>query len=195
MTKSCTYRLALLAAFTFSAFAQSLTTGGISGTVTDPTGAVVPAVSMTLTNLGTGGTQATTTGQAGEYRFALLPPGHYSVAASQPGFQRIERPVDVVVGELANLNLTLQVGQATQTVEVTETAPLISTEPSQTTSFTTQQIELLPSAGGDITNIAFTAPGVGSQRHRRVWQLHGQRLAGHLEPVHGQRRERHGPVF
>lgn len=140
--------------------AQSLQTGDIQGTISDPSGAVIPGAKVTLKSLDTGATQTTTANNAGDYRFTLLKPGRYSVSATQTGFQTVERTVEVNVGQIATLPLTLQVGQATQTIEVTEQAPLINPTPSQNTNFTYQQVQLLPSAGGDITNIAFTAPGV-----------------------------------
>ena len=140
--------------------AQSLTTGGISGTITDPTGAVVPNVTVNLRSLATGAVQTTTTNEAGTYRFTLLKPGRYEVSSAPSGFQKAQRQLDVGVGELATADLTLQVGQATQTVEVTEEAPLISVQPSIQTAYSSAQVALLPSAGNDITNIAFTTPGV-----------------------------------
>lgn len=140
--------------------AQSLQTGDIQGTVTDPSGAVVPGATVKLRSLSTGAAQTTTSNSSGDYRFTLLKPGQYAVSATQTGFQTVERTIDVAVGQIATAPLALQVGQATQTIEVTEEAPLISTSPSQNTSYTQTQLQLLPSAGGDITNIAFTVPGV-----------------------------------
>ena len=140
--------------------AQSLQTGDIAGNITDPSGAVVSDATVTLKSLDTGATQTTQSNQSGDYRFTLLKPGHYSVSATLTGFQTVERAVDVAVGQIATVPLQLQIGQATQTIEVNEAAPLISESPSQNTNFTYTQVQLLPSAGGDITNIAFTAPGV-----------------------------------
>ena len=149
--------LALLAS-TLSA--QSLATGGIAGVVKDPSGARVPDAAVALKSLDTGATQEAKTNAIGEYSFRLLKPGHYSVTANQPGFQKLEQNVDVTVGGIATLDLALAVGQSTQTVDVTAAAPLINPEPSTNTSFTPEQLTQLPSAGGDITNIAYTAPGV-----------------------------------
>jgi hypothetical protein len=140
--------------------AQSLTTGDIAGIVKDPSGAVVPGAALTLKSLENGSTQEGKSGPTGEYRFRLLKPGHYSVSANMSGFQKLERSAEVVVGQIATVDLTLTVGQATQTMEVTAEAPLVNTEPSTNTAFTPEQLEQLPSAGGDITNIAYTAPGV-----------------------------------
>ena len=139
--------------------AQSLTTGDIAGSVKDASGAVVPNASVTLKSLDTGATQTNTTGQAGEYRFRLLKPGHYLVSVSQTGFQKSEQHVDVAVGAVVTADLTLEVGQAMQTVEVSAMVLLLNPQPSMNTPFTPEQLQQLPSAGGDITNIAYTVPG------------------------------------
>jgi hypothetical protein len=149
-----------LAALCAQAFAQSLLSGDIQGTVTDPSGAVVPNASVTLKSLDTGATQSTETNQTSAYRFRLLKPGHYMVIAALAGFQKAQRPIDVAVGQIATANLTMEVGETTQTVEVTGLAPLINTEASMNTSFTPAEVLQLPSPGSDLTNIAFTAPGV-----------------------------------
>ena len=140
--------------------AQSLTTGDIAGVVTDPSGAVVPGATVTLTSLDTGSTQSNTTNQNGGYRFSLLKPGRYTVSATKTGFQTSEREIAAAVSQVVTADLMLQVGQATQTVQVSETAPLINPESSNNTPFSPIEVQSLPSAGGDITNIAFTAPGV-----------------------------------
>lgn len=150
--------VALLSATFLSA--QSLTTGAVSGQVTDPTGAVVPDAKITLKDVDTGATQSTTSNGAGEYRFSLLKPGHYTVTAVQTGLESVESPLEVVVGAVQSVNLQLQLSKSSTTVEVVSAASAINTEPSNITSFTQTQMELLPNAGGDITNVAFTAPGV-----------------------------------
>ncbi len=68
-------------------FAQSFTTGEISGTVTDPSGAVLPNVTVTLKSVEKGNTQSGTTNSQGAYRFSLLSPGNYTVSATAPGFK------------------------------------------------------------------------------------------------------------
>jgi hypothetical protein len=149
-----------LAALCTPAFAQSLISGDIAGTVTDPSGAVMPNVPVTLRSTDTGSTQTSSTNQSGAYRFSLLKPGHYTVTASQAGFQKAERPIEVSVGQIVAADLQLTLGSNTQTVEVTTAAPLVSTDPSINTAFTSTEVAELPSAGGDITNIADTVPGV-----------------------------------
>jgi len=140
--------------------AQSLTSGDITGTITDPSGAVIAGATVTLTSVDEGSVQTTTTSQAGVYRFSLLKPGRYAVVASQAGFEKAERKMELVVGQLLNADLKLAVGAATQTIEVSADAGTVSVDPAQVTSFTAAEVALLPSAGGDITNIADTAPGV-----------------------------------
>ena len=73
-----------------ASFAQSLTSGGVTGTVTDPSGAAVPNANVTLKNNDTGATQNTTTNSTGAYRFALLNPGSYSLSVKAPGFQGMQ---------------------------------------------------------------------------------------------------------
>src|ERR1700683_2406347 len=75
--------------------AQSLTTGDIAGVVKDPSGGIVQGATVVLKSLDTGSTQDSTTDSTGAYRFRLLKPGRYTVAASQAGFQKTEQNVEV----------------------------------------------------------------------------------------------------
>jgi hypothetical protein len=142
------------------AAAQTLITGDITGTVTDPTGADVPGATVALKSVDSGSAQTATTSGSGAYRFSLLKPGRYTITVSQPGFRTAELQTDVAVGQVSELNLSLTLGPAAQTVEVTDVTALLNTEASNNTLFSPVEIQLLPSAGGDITNIAFTTPGV-----------------------------------
>jgi hypothetical protein len=149
-----------LAALSAPVNAQSLISGDIAGTITDASGAVVPDAPVTLKSTDTGASQTAATNASGAYRFTLLKPGHFIVSVSLNGFRTAERAVEVAVGQIVTANLTLEVGAASQTIEVTELPPVVSTEPSINTSFTSTEVAQLPSAGGDITNIADTVPGV-----------------------------------
>src|SRR5436305_5819830 len=91
------------------AVAQSLTSGGVTGTVTDPSGAAVPNASVTLKNNDTGATQNTTTTSSGAYRFALLNPGSYSVSVTSQGFQGVQQNVAVAVGQSSTVDMKMQV--------------------------------------------------------------------------------------
>ena len=161
--KTFTFFAAILAAmlvFLSSAGAQSLLSGDISGTVTDPTNAVVTQATVSLKGLDTGAEQSVKTDGSGVYRFSLLKPGRYSVSVKQSGFQSAERDISVSVGQVTQADVRLAVGTASQSMEVIESEPVLSAAPSGTTSFTPLEVELLPSAGGDVTNIAQTAAGV-----------------------------------
>ncbi|HYM06188.1 MAG TPA: carboxypeptidase regulatory-like domain-containing protein [Terriglobales bacterium] len=140
--------------------AQSLISGDIAGTISDPTGAVVPNATVNLRGVDTGSTQTTTTNQSGAYRFTLLKPGEYRVSVSVGGFQKMERAITVDVGKMATADMTLQVGSATETVEVSGEAQVVSTEPSVNIAFTPAEVAQLPSPGSDLTNIAQTVAGV-----------------------------------
>ncbi len=140
-------------------FGQSLTSGSITGTVFDPSHAVVPNATVNLKGIDTGSTATAVTNASGSYSFALLKVGRYQVTVKQPGFAEVAQTLDVQVGQVSKVDIELVVAKGTETVEVSGTAPLINTEPSQNTAFTQEEVAQLPSAGGDITNIADTAPG------------------------------------
>src|SRR6202451_1397035 len=163
--KSFTLLAGLLFAFAFLlagvSMAQNIVTGGISGTVTDPSGAVVPGAKVNLKNKNSGETQKTTSNASGVYSFSLLKPGPYSVTISQSGFRSVDESVDVQLAQITEANLRLSVGNASETVEVTGAAPLLQTEDANiSTTFSETQIKDLPAPGGDITSYAQTAPGV-----------------------------------
>jgi Carboxypeptidase regulatory-like domain len=162
--------LAVLALFGFAvlllcasaAGAQTTISGEVTGTVADPSGALMPNVTVTLKSSESGNTVTTTTGESGNYRFALLRPGQYSVSATAEGFERITiSNVTVSLGQVTNIPVVLAIGRATQTVEVTAALPLLDTENGNiTANYSEKEIALLPSPGQDLTNYALSAPGV-----------------------------------
>lgn len=141
--------------------AQTNVTGALAGTVTDPTGSVVPAATVTATSLQTGRSQVTTTSGTGDYRFSQLTPGSYSVAVVAPGFEKAKQTVQVGLGSVAAANLVMTIGQASTTVEVEASeVALVHTEDAQlTTQFSLEQIQNLPNPGNDLTFIAQTSAG------------------------------------
>jgi carboxypeptidase family protein len=152
--------LLLTGILSISAAGQSLVSGDIVGTITDPSGAVVPNATVSLKNNGTGATQTATTNSSGLYRFSLLPPGQYTVSASATGFQNAERSLTVSVGQTTSFNLQLAVGASSQTVEVTAEGAVIQSQNGNiSTTFTPEQIQQVPNPGNDLTYIVQTAPG------------------------------------
>ena len=111
-----------------AAFAQG-DRGTITGTVTDPTGAVVPNANIQLTNSDTGAVYKVATTNTGNYTLANLPVGTYVFTVDAPGFKKFERPgLLVQVAETARVDAVLQVGASTETVTVNAEAPLLKTE-------------------------------------------------------------------
>ena len=139
-------------------FSQSTTSGDIAGVISDPSGAVVPKVEVTASNDATGAKLKTTTNSEGFYRFALVPPGPYTINVSATGFQPATTKAQVNVGQAASANITLVVSTATTTVEVT-TSPLQVENADNTTSFGQAQISNVPNPGNDLSAIAQTSPG------------------------------------
>ncbi|MGB2636053.1 MAG: carboxypeptidase regulatory-like domain-containing protein [Candidatus Acidiferrum sp.] len=145
-----------------SSFAQSIVTGGISGTVTDQTGAVVTGAKLALANPATGDTHSATSSATGEFNFALLKPGQYTLTIAKDGFKTATRSVTVVLGTTVTVNTALEVGSSATTVEVNaDTGAQLQTENANiSTSYEIKQIQEVPNPGGDITYVAQTAPGV-----------------------------------
>ena len=139
---------------------QSLTTGAVTGTITDPSGAAVANVAVTLTNNDTGATQTTNTNSTGAYRFALLNPGYYTVATEPKGFQGAKQTIQVAVGESSTADLRLQVATAATTVEVTAQSAVIQTDNGNVTaSLSPEIINNMPNPGNDLSYYVQTAPG------------------------------------
>jgi hypothetical protein len=107
------------------AFAQE-TTGGLQGTVTDPSGAVVPKATVTVTTPTLVGSKVVVTDAAGYYRFANLPPGSYTIVVKAQGFETLKRTGLVLeVGHLPTVDLKMQMGAVNTVVEVNTEGPII----------------------------------------------------------------------
>lgn len=167
--KGAALALSLLAAAGFVAvspapvaYAQTVTTGAISGTVADATGAVVPGATVTIVNTATNATITLKTGADGRYNAGLLTPGTYKVSATAPGLQSQTSQMTVLTGTTIPGDIKVSPTANKETVEVTSsTLPLVDTQNvALATTFNEQQIENLPTPGGDVTTVAFTAPGV-----------------------------------
>ena len=96
------------------------TFGSVVGTVTDPSGAAIPNTEVILTNLGTNEKRTETTNADGLYQFVNVAPAQYSVSIEKPGFKRVLRsPVTVQTQTTSKIDIALEVGAVSQTVEVT----------------------------------------------------------------------------
>src|SRR6266567_4880745 len=157
--------VALFVAFVLStcSFLQGQSTyGAITGSVTDPSGAAITDAKVTLTNLGTAETRTQPTSADGLYSFVNLIPGNYKIDVEKPGFKRITRtPIVVEVQQSAKIDVTLPVGQANETVEVTSETPLLQSETSSLGQVVEQRkANELPLNGRNIYSLAAIAPSV-----------------------------------
>ena len=104
------------------------TTGGLQGTVTDPSGAVVARAKVTVTSPTLVGSKVVITDAAGYYRFANLPPGNYTILVEAQGFESLKREgLSLEVGHLPTVNLSMKVGTVNTVVQVTSEGPMIDT--------------------------------------------------------------------
>ncbi len=144
-----------------AALGQGITTGGVSGTVVDPKGAVVPGAKIIVVNTATGGTYMQTSGPNGDFSVLALPIGVYKVTISASGFSDLQvKSVNVTVGTLALGSEMLKIGQGVETVEASSVAPLLSTEQSEVAvTLQSESLENLPFGGGFDT-VALLTPGV-----------------------------------
>jgi hypothetical protein len=146
------------------AMAQTASTGALTGTITDPSGAVVANAQIVITNRATGQSRTATSGINGSYRFTLLPPGTYSVSVSMTGFKTAEFPsVTINVTETAALNCRLEIGVQSETFIVEA-----GTEALQTTSSTlgtlvdSEEVVTLPLTSRNYTQILDLSAGVSA---------------------------------
>ena len=148
--------------FQAAAFGQTATTGALSGTVVDTSGAVIPGAQVKITDKATGATQMQTSNAQGRYTFNLLKPSTYVIEASGAGMSASQVTAAVLVGQSPNVDVTLSATGGNQNVTVSAQAiQLTDTQsPALVTTFNEQQVQNLPAPGGDITTVAFTVPGV-----------------------------------
>ncbi len=175
--------LAALVLLNLPVFAQ-LTSGNITGTVYDQSGATVPNATIVAHNTATGVENTTTSTSAGDYRFENLPVGTYTILVNAAGFTKAEvQNVSVELNQTITTNVTLAIGKSTTSVEVSTSAVAIDTTTAQVqTTFETKQIMDLPTtaSGSGVINLSLlnagvatsgavgagTGPSVGGQRPR-----------------------------
>lgn len=147
--------------FTPAAHAQSMIAGDIAGTVLDPSGAAVAGATVKATSKESGAVSTAVTSSTGAYRFSLLKPGAYTLTASAPGFKASSTTVIVGIGQIVTQNLSLALGSASETIQVSATSQLLQTDTAQlSTEVTLEQLQNIPNPGSDITYAAQAKPGV-----------------------------------
>lgn len=159
---SCLRVLLLVLLFASLALAQR-DLGTITGTVTDPQGAAVPNVKITITEDATGLKYEVTTGDSGDYTRPALKPGIYTVSAEAQGFRRTaQQNIVITGGDRVGVNITLAVGDLTESIQVTAEAPLLQTESTTLgADLNTRDVSELPLGGQrTFTYLARLSPGV-----------------------------------
>ena len=140
-------------------------TGTITGAVQDATGAVVPGVTVTLTNPETGWRRDTTSSASGDYTFVFLQPGTYVVEAESPGMQRATiMGIVLQVDQVARVDISMTVGEVTETVEVIADVVALQTDNATLGHvIASKQITELPLNGRQFLQLAALGPGVNPQ--------------------------------
>jgi hypothetical protein len=169
----------VLIALTAQGLAQTVTTGDLTGTVTDATGALVPTATVTLKSTDTGETRTAQTNESAVYRFIFLKPGNYTISAASAGLVSDTSKLVIEVGQVANIPLIAKVQSVTQTIEVSDSAGLVHSDNANlAATFTARQIDSLPMPGGDITTVAFTVPGINLSTGAAYGNFSSQGLPG-----------------
>lgn len=157
-TMLCT---ALFVVLVVAAQAQTIT-GSIRGVLTDPSGAAVPGGQITATNVNTGVKTTTTADKSGAYNIQTLPIGTYKVSGSAPGFESTSiGPITLEIDQIAKIDVKLQVGSVSTTVDVaSEASAVLQTENSTLgTTITANTMESLPLSGQNFLSAAMFVPG------------------------------------
>jgi hypothetical protein len=146
------------------AFGQAARTATLVGTVTDPTGAVIPAAKVTLRNTETGFVSNSVTNNEGGYYIPFLAVGNYQLTVEAAGFKSyVQRGIDLSAGEVPRIDVKMEVGTTTESVEVTVSAPLLATETSQVSqTMESKLIAELPIHQANVIRILYYMEGVNA---------------------------------
>jgi hypothetical protein len=154
-------KLLALAVLTLASMQAQTITGSITGTVSDQSGAVVPGVKVVATNTATNLTYTAESNTAGFYNLVFLPVGQYKLTSEAKGFKKlVVGPFAIESTQIARVDLSLEVGDVTQSVEITAVAPILQTEASQTgETISGMAARTLPLNGRNVMNLALLVPG------------------------------------
>ena len=165
-------------------------TTSLSGTVSDPSGSVIPGATLELTNTGTHWMRRTATDAQGRFQFSLVPPGGYDLQVAAEGFTPVrQQGINLDVDVPATLRLTLSVAASLTSITIHEDAPMVDSQSGTLRQVVGEQyIQDLPLNGRNAAALVYMAPGDGArQRHRYGDVCHQQRHARGLgQRHHGQ---------
>jgi len=147
----------------------------LQGVVSDASGAVISQASIVLTNTATSVSGQVQTGDRGEYRFSSLAPGDYDVVVSANGFATSKTSLKLLTNQTMNLPVTLTVSGQSQSIQVTDRAPVLDTADSRTQlTIDAEALQSLPLPGRNLLGLTTLAPGVtglglqGDRRQRSI---------------------------
>ncbi|MEZ5354889.1 MAG: carboxypeptidase-like regulatory domain-containing protein [Bryobacteraceae bacterium] len=169
MSTSFVLRALLLATLVMgSAFAQTNAT--IVGDILDPSGNAVPGAAITVTNTGTGFARNVDANETGQYRVTPLNPGNYSIQVKAPGFKtQVRSGVVLEVAAVLEVDFGLELGQVTETIEVTGAAPILQTEEASVGNVVAaKELERLPVNQRNYTRLMLLMPGTSSVRRSQA---------------------------
>ncbi len=150
-------------AFVLATLPLAAQTSSLQGIVTDSQSAAVPEAVVTATNLGTSASRKALTDAAGEYTFAQVQPGDYKIVVEKPGFRTHVADVVLQINTPATLNVKLDLGQVTETVNVTGEAAVVNTENAAVGNpFTETQVKEIPLQTRNVVALLSVQPGVAS---------------------------------
>jgi hypothetical protein len=160
VTVSCLFALSCICSP--GAMGQMAGTGSVAGTVTDPTGAIVVGAQVTLADTSTNAQRTATSNETGRYVFPNVPPGTYSLTATKEGFSVAKvSSLTVTVGTTLTVDVAMELGAVTQTVEVVaSTSELQVTNSTIGNTVSGDTLQSLPSLGRDVSSFVTMQPGV-----------------------------------
>jgi len=161
---SCCVVSALVLTYSAQHVAAQQTLGSINGTVVDPSGAAVPSAKVTVTDAAINFSASTLTQGTGFFQIFNLPVGNYVVTIGHAGFETTEiKGIGVQEASARTVNATLQLGQVTESVEVTATPLLNATDATNGYTLDSSQIGITPLATGSFTQMAVLSTGVNAE--------------------------------
>ena len=148
--------------------------GGISGTVTDSNGSVVPAAKVTITAIGTNRSKTVTTSSDGAYSITSLEPVEYSVLVEAPNFKKsVIEKIKVDTATALSLNIVLEIGNFSETVNITADETLINTESGATAkTISERELRELPLNNRSVLDLAVTVANVSGEILTSAPQIH-----------------------
>jgi hypothetical protein len=177
----------LIAGLVVPAVLAQETTAGLQGTVKDPSGAVVSGATVGVTSAALIGTKTVTTDAGGYFRFANLPPGSYTVTVTAPNFRSSKQDgVVLATGHLPSMDVTLQVGTASETIEVSGTAPIVDVTQSKVQTNVTEDVLASVPKGRSFQSVIQFAPGARSEPLQGGYQIDGASNSENSYLVEGQ---------